>query len=95
MNKMKENKIITDTIRFLEKGSYLDREPYMKDLYDVGAKMNGYRFQKDVWCLLIWRPTNIRTEPQFKGEDLVKVVPLFTRIDKIPDVLNSQPWTYL
>ena len=92
----KENKIIMDAIKFLEKAPYGKRKHYMKDyLHGNGVEINGYIFQKDVWDWLIWKPTDLGEQPQFKGEPLVKVVPTFIEIENIGKALDLQPWTYL
>ena len=96
MTREEENKIITEVIKFLQYGKYSERRKYIPDVIsDKGALINGYRFQKELWTWIIWKPTDIGEHPEFKGEPLVKVVPLNTDTNKIADVLNAQPWTYL
>ena len=91
----KENKIIVNAIRFLETAPYRERKPYMPDYFGSGVEINGYTIQRDVWNWLIWKPTDIGEQPQFKGEPLVKVVPNTIAISDISKVLKVQPWTYI
>lgn len=95
MNKMKENKIIKEAIRFLENAPYRERKPYMKDYHGDGVEINGFVIIKDVWCWIIFKPTDIWEHPEFKGESLVKVVPRTVSFDNIEKVLELQSWTYL
>lgn len=87
-----ENKIIKETIYFLEKAPYRERKPFMRDYYGRGVEMNGFIIQKDGWCWLIWKPTK---NPAYKGEPLVKVVPQNVELEKIDIVLNAQSWSYV
>ena len=95
MTKTEENKIITEAIEFLTYGQWAERRKYVHDALSKGAKINGYTFQQDTWCWLIWKPTDISKNPEFKGEPLVKVVPFNIEMSKIEDVLNAQAWSYM
>ena len=96
MSRSTENICIMKAIDEFENGHSNKRVEYLKALYsDEGCSLNGFRFLRQPWCYIVFKHTDISKEPQFKGEDLVKVIPRFTIIEKIPDVLDSQPWTYL
>jgi len=95
MTREEENKIITEALKFLTFGKWSERKKYVHDTLSKGTEINGYTFQQDTWCWLIWKPTDISKNPEFKGESLVKVVPFNIKMSKIADVLNAQPWTYL
>lgn len=90
-----ENKIIVDAIKFLEDAPFKERKPYLKDFYGKGVELNGYKFQRETWCWLIWKPTDIDIQPEYKGEPLVKIVPNTVEINRIAEILNAQPWTYI
>lgn len=94
-NKQKENKIIKETLIFLEKAPYSERKSYIKDFCGDGVEINGYIFEKDVWCWLVWKPTDIGNNPEYKGEPIVKVIPRNINLDNIEAVLDAQPWTYI
>ncbi len=93
MRNKKENKIITETIKFLVSGKFSERKPYLKDFYGKGVEMHGYIFSKEGWNWVVAKPTDI--DSGCKGEPLVKVIPTLTEIKKIPIVLNTQSWTYI
>jgi len=95
-NKATENNLIIQAIKFLEKAPYHDRKQYMED-YTIGSgvEINDFIIQRETWCWLIWKPTDIGKNPEYKGEPLCKVVPRFTEFDKMNVVLDSQPWTYI
>ena len=91
-----ENNLIIQAIKFLEEAPYSKRKPYLEDyIRGNGAEINEFIIQRETWCWLIWKPTDIGKQPQYKGEPLCKVVPRFTDFDKIETVLDSQPWTYI
>lgn len=92
---MPENQIIVNALKFLEKGKFRERKPYIKPFREMGVELNGYTFKKELWCYLIWKSTDLGKQPQFKGEPLVKVIPVNVPFDKMEVVLNAQPWTYL
>ena len=92
----KENVTIMKAIEFFTKGKFSERKPFLKEAYsNKGALYNGFRFNKEVWCWIVWKPTNIDSAPQYKGESLCKVIPDTVPIENIPDVLEAQPWTYI
>ena len=93
----KETEIIAKCIDLLENGSIKERRPYMDALHEDGkCKMEGFIFQDKLWCWLVWKPTDIEKDPQWKGQELLKIVPKFMRdADKIAQVLDAQYWVYL
>lgn len=100
----KESMIIAEVIQMLEDGPWEERKKYLKDLRsEDGALINGFRFQQDTWCWLVWKPTDIWKQPQYKGEPLYKVVPRDTinprrgtvKLENIAKVLDLQHWLYL
>ena len=93
-NRMLENKTIIDTLMFLEYGKFSERKKYLKDFHNDGVSLNGFVFQADVWCWIVWKPTDIGKNPEYKGESLFKVIPNTINEDKIGVVLDSQHWTY-
>lgn len=94
-NRTKENKIISNTLRFLEYGKFSERKKYLKDFHHDGVSLNGFVLQRETWCWLIWKPTDIEKEPQYKGEPVVKVVPNTVSMGMIEAVLEFIPWTYI
>lgn len=90
-----ENEVIKESIMFLEKAPYKERKQYIKDYHKDGVDINGYTIQCDTWCWLIWKPTDMGENPEYKGELLVKVVPRNIDLNKIDVVLNAQSWTYI
>ena len=94
-NNKNENAIIKETLIFLEKAPYKERKLYIKDFNGDGVEMIGYVFQEKTWCWLIWKPTDIGKNPEYKGESLVKVIPQTIDLDNIEIVLDAQPWTYI
>ena len=95
MTNNKENKIIADTIRFLEKGKYAERKQYLKDYYHDGVYLNGFIIQREMYCWLIWKPTDFNEDPQYKGEPLLKIVPRIIDMENIEKVLKLQAWHYI
>lgn len=95
-NSQMEAIAIMEAIDFFKHGRYSERKEYLKELRDgKGASFNGFIFQKELWCWLVWKPTDMDEQPQFKGESLVKIIPDNVEIEKIPDVLDAQAWTYI
>ena len=94
-NRQKENMLITEAISFFKYGRFRERQPYLKELRDGKVEYNGFTFQKDLWCWLVWKETDICTQPQFKGEHLLKVIPDTVPVENIHDVLDAQPWMYI
>ena len=91
---MTENETIIQTLYFLEHGKFSERKPYIHDYMNNGVKLNGFVFQKDTWCYLIWKPTDIAKDPRFKGEPLYKAIPDNVDWKDMETVLNAQRWTY-
>lgn len=94
-NREKENREITDAIQFFKHGKFSERKIYLKGLLNGGVQYGNYVFQKDSWCWLVWKSTNLADNPEFKGEPLVKVIPDTVPVASIPAVLDAQPWTYI
>ncbi len=95
MDNQKENMEITEAIKFFKQGKFGERKPYIEKLFKGNTvEYNGYTFQKELWCWVVWKKTDIGKEPQFKGEPLYKVIPETVPIKNIPAVLDEQPWTY-
>lgn len=97
---MKETKKIAESLFFLNHGPYKERRPYMKLIHDSphrSAEYNGYTFQKELWCWVIWKPTDFDKQPQYKGSPLAKVVPstVTDNIDAMIQILKNQPWIYV
>ena len=90
-----ENQTIIETLKFLETGSYHERKEYLKDYNSKGVFLNGFTFLKDAFCYVVSKATDIGTNPEYKGEDLLKAIPRFSAWDKMDAVLQSQPWTYV
>jgi len=92
----KENEKIVACIDLLENGSIKERRPYIDALHkDHKCSLEGFIFQEELFCWLIWKPTDIQEHPQWKGENVLKIVPKFMEADKIPQVLDAQYWVYL
>ena len=94
-NRQKEAIDIMEAIAFFKYGKFREREPYIKALYTDGADYNGFTFNREGLVWFVWKSTDEYTQPQFKGDPLVKVVPDNVPIENIPAVLDAQPWTYL
>lgn len=96
MDRHEENMMIADAIKFFKYGKFSDRKAYIKELRTgKGASYNGFTFKESTWCWIVWKPTDIGKEAQYKGEPLCKVIPINVFIDKIPVILDAQPWTYV
>ena len=101
MGKMKrENGKIARRLWFLEHAPYSEKKQYELDLLGEGAKIEGYIYQKEAFCWLIWKPTDLRKNPEWKGEPLLKEVPdnvvsYGRSINDIIKVLEAQPWVYV
>ena len=95
INRQKENVSIVEAIRFFKYGCFSERKQYMAALRSGGATYNGYTFFKELYCWVIWKPTDLATQPQFKGDPLYKVIPDNVPIENIPAILDAQPWTYV
>ena len=95
---MKNDSIkVAEIVYMLENGQYKERKQYIKELYEKGqVTIKGYTIEKDLWCWVIWKPTDIDKDPGFKGEPLVKVVPrLYLDKEEIEAILDAQPWNYI
>lgn len=60
-------------------------------------KVDGFEFEHDVWCWIVWKPTDISRNPEYKGEPLAKVVPNIAPLtrEQIEIILDAQPWCYV
>lgn len=94
-----ENEIIANVIKELETRAYYFLKEHgsnFKELRDKGVSVNGFTFIEDTWAYLVFKPTDIGEQPQFKGEDLCKIVPKFVdNVDCIWQILDAEAWTYL
>ena len=90
-----ENEAIKESITFLEKAPFKERQQYIKDYLTNGVDINGFTIQKHAWCWIVWKPSDFGKNPEYKGAPLCKVIPRFTELDKIGDVLDTQAWTYI
>lgn len=101
MGKLKrENGKIARMLYFLEHAPYSETKQYQKDILGNGAKIDGYIYQRSCYCWLIWKPTDLRKNPEWKGEPLLKEVPdnvvsYGKDVDSIVKVLEAQPWVYV
>ena len=97
MTRKEENEKIIEAIEFFDKGKFNERKPYIHDLLKgKSVSYNGFRFQKDTWCWIILKPTDIEKEPGYKGEPLCKAIPAWSGIRMNTEaILNAQPWVYL
>lgn len=94
--KRTENELIVDAIKFFKYGNYSERKPYLDKLYaGEGVSYNGFTFNVNPWFWIIWKPTDIEKEPQYKGDPPYKAIPDNVPIDKMTTVLDAQPWTYI
>lgn len=91
-----QNDAIADAIMLLEKGQWRDKKEYIKALHKNGeCTINGYTFEDKIFAWIVWMPTDIGREPEYKGEPLSKVVPqcLNTK-ENIKTILAAQAWIY-
>ena len=96
MERETENKKIVDAIQFFTHGKFRERKQYLAELRTPqGTSYNGYVFQKELYCWVVWKPTDIDACPQFKGEPLYKAIPCNVPVKNIPKILDAQPWTYV
>lgn len=88
---------VAEIIYLVESGRYKDRKRYIYELNEKGnVTIEGYTIEKELWCWVVWKPTDIGKNPEFKGEPLVKVVPrLYLNKEDIKAVLDAQPWNYI
>ena len=100
----KESMKIAEVIQMLEDGPLEERVKHLKDIHsEDGALINGFRFKNKIWCWVIWKPTDMVKQPQYKGEPLYKVVPAETvyarkgseKLENIAKILDLQYWMYL
>ena len=94
MNKQEENRLIEDAIDFFTLSKFSEVRPFLEKLNtNEGVSYNGFTFNRDVWCWIVWKPTDIKKDPQFKGDPLYKVIP--RNASDISKVLDAQLWTYI
>lgn len=99
MSKQEENNNIVDALNILNNDrnvSYEERRKYLLELHeDRSTYINGFYITQEIYSWIIWKPTSIEKQPEFKGEPLHKVVPKnVRREDCIKAVLNAQSWMY-
>lgn len=88
---MTENELIVDAIKKIDH----DHKLMAKAIDTVeGVSINGFAIYKDVWCWVIYKPSDIKKQPEYRGEPLVKVVPDIIDYDDMETVLNLQGWVY-
>lgn len=71
---------------------------YLKERIQTGqCEVDGFKFENDAWCWIVWKPTDISRNPEYKGEPLAKVVPNIAPLtrEQIETILDAQPWSYL
>ena len=90
---------IAEIISNLERREYDAVKEYgatISDLREDGIKVGGVTIQKTLWAYLIWKPTDLGEQPQYKGEPVLKIVPVFIDDeDRIATILDAQMWTYI
>ena len=95
----KENEIISEVISDMERSLYHASKKYdikLKPLMNEGVEINGFTFIKDTWAWIIFKPTDLDKQPEYKGKPLVKIVPMFVDDkENIVTILKAQHWTYL
>lgn len=91
-----ENKKIAKAIWLLENGQWIERREYLYQLREEGScSIDGFEFQEEVYCWIVWKPTDIEKNPQWKGESLYKVVPRTDLSERqIINILGNQSWIY-
>ena len=61
---MSENQRIIDAIVLLDKGKYSERKVHLMEIVKNGATtINGFNFIRDVWCWVVFKPTDISKQP--------------------------------
>lgn len=87
-----ENKKIAKAIRLLEDGQWRERKEYLYQIQKEGSCfIDGFEFQKEAYYWVVWKPTDIEKDPQWKGESLYKVVPRTDLIEnQIINILDNQ-----
>ena len=94
----KDNIEIAETIHLLENGPYRDKKEYLKKMLHSPSRsvsIGNFEYSQDVWCWIIWKKTDIGTNPEYKGESLCKVVPRGIVKNKIGTILNALAWVYI
>lgn len=91
-----ENKKIAKAIRLLEDGQWKERKDYLYQMREKGfCSIDGFEFQEEICCWVVWKPTDIEKDPQWKGEPLYKVVPrTYLSERQIINILSNQSWIY-
>lgn len=94
---MSENQRIIDAIILLNQGKYSERRVHLQEMSKNGSTtINGFNFVQDIWCWVVFKPTDIVKNPEYKGEPLCKVIPRnITDPRKIETVLKCQSWLYI
>lgn len=88
----RENQLIFEALVSLERNYKLRAEAMKAE----GVKINGFTMLKRTWCYIILKPTDIGKQPQYKGEELVKIIPETIKLRRVyvDMALKSQSWTY-
>ena len=93
-----ENKKLAKIIFELEDmHPWKEVKPYIDELHKNGqVNIDGFIFEEDDYCWLIWKPTDFGEHPEWKGEPLLKIVPkLLDSEEEILKVLEISSWQYL
>lgn len=72
-------------------------KPMLDELHKEGVlQLDGYKFQRETYCWLIWKETDFGEHPEWKGEDLLKIVPVFLETkEKVQQFIEMSDWLYL
>ena len=101
----KESINIAKVIQRLE-DDYDERMKHYEELVGrwPGAFINGFWFLHRGFCWVVLKPTDIEKNPEYKGEQLLKVVPDGTvkpingrsqlKIENTTKILDLQYWRY-
>lgn len=91
-----ENKKIAKAIRLLENGQWREIKEYFYQMEEKGfCSIDGFEFQEEIFCWVVWKPTDIENDPQWEGESLYKVVPKTHLSERqIINILGNQLWIY-
>ena len=95
---MSENERIINAIKRITIERRQNEELYDAFRKDRKVEIDGFIFVEDIYILQIWKRTDIRRNPQWKGQSLLKVLPILLvdslDWDLIRKNLESQYWGY-
>lgn len=102
---MKEESNIAKDVCYIEHLSFKERKEKEllfrregNEFYSIDIlEYNGYEYQYEEYCLVVWKPTDINVQPEFKGHPLYKVIPCPSLLseEQIEAILENQPWVYI